>query len=50
LSNAECKARAKAAQDDAERLIRHLGRASFVLMRSEHDPAPTTAIMLSSPG
>jgi len=34
----------------AERLIRHLTRASFVLMRSERGPAPTTAIMPSSPG
>jgi hypothetical protein len=34
----------------AERLIRRLGRASFVLMRSERGPAPTTAIMPSSPG
>jgi hypothetical protein len=29
----------------AERLIRHLTRAGFVLMRSEPSPAPPTAIM-----
>jgi hypothetical protein len=32
----------------AERLIRHLARAGFVLMRSESGAAPTTAIMPSS--
>jgi len=34
----------------AERLIRHLERAGFVLMRSEPAAAPTTAIMPSSRG
>ena len=29
----------------AERLIRHLERAGFVLMRSEPSPAPTTSNM-----
>ena len=34
----------------AERLIHHLARAGFVLMRSEPAAAPTTAIMPSSRG
>ena len=34
----------------AERLIRHLERAGFVLMRSEPSPAPTTSNMPSSIG
>jgi hypothetical protein len=34
----------------AERLIRHLGQAGFVLMREEPSPAPTTANMPSSIG
>jgi hypothetical protein len=34
----------------AERLIRHLEQAGFVLMRKAPDAAPTTAIMPSSIG
>jgi hypothetical protein len=34
----------------AERLIRHLARAGFVLMRQEPAAAPTTATMPSSTG
>jgi hypothetical protein len=34
----------------AERLIRHLERCGFVLMRQEPGAAPTTAGMLSSRG
>ena len=34
----------------AERLIRHLERAGFVLMRSEPSPAPTTSHMPPSIG
>jgi hypothetical protein len=34
----------------AERRIRHLARAGFVLMRAEPSPAPTTANMPSSIG
>jgi hypothetical protein len=34
----------------AERLIQHLARAGFVLMRSEPAAAPTTANMPSSIG